>query len=219
MDIKTILLFLIIFGWSITAQAKKIPGYYIDNNGLRIEVVFKVNTMKNKGELDLAKLQHSIEYYKNDSLETLHPDDCKKYSFNFFDDTIEYLSVPDIYFYDTSIYPAYIFLRPKIIGTISVYYYYTGSSSTLYSPNSGWVKSSTIANGWILQNELGPHIFIRSGIGTKEDFKKIFFDWPELIERIENGKLDGHDMFKMVLAYNKWKVITMEPNEKLKTSN
>ena len=79
--------------------------------------------------------------------------------------------------------------------------------------------SSIMMNGWILENELGPYFAIKYGNGSREEYSQLFFDCPELVEKIENKEIKVSQMELMVRVYNKWKKIQDMPvNNTLKDS-
>lgn len=189
---------LLLFGllFSLPLFSIKLPGYYIDSNGFKKNVFFKVEYWFLGLRLDYFALQSSIEYTENETWHTLYPEDCRAFCFYYKNDSIRYISVFNAYNLNTEPTEENIFLRQEIKGMVSLYRFYTKKLT---------INGFSLEEGWILQHNSGLFMIINYGYGSKKEYMRMFFDHPDLVAAIDGGSLDGkRNMKDMIIIYNTW---------------
>lgn len=189
----------------LSAFGKKIPGYIVALDSTKQDVVFEVKMNLFSSEPNYVQLQTSVNYLQGGQSVNLYPGDCIKIGLNLPEGMVEFISVPNYYSEETKVGGNYLFLRPKIIGPVSQYYFYYIAYTTGPSATGGTFTSSSMVNGWILQNDLGPYKVLVRGNSKREEFIKLFFDYADLCTKIESKQIDKRDIEFMVNTYNYWK--------------
>ena len=126
------------------SKAEKVKGFYVTNNHDTIKALLKIPyNAAFSIDFNFIKMQQEMEYI-NDAGEkiTMTPNDILAYGFEYYDereekdDTMLFVSKKNIFYRSTdfSDNDSTIFLMQLVKGKLSLYNYYSISSSSLYLP-------------------------------------------------------------------------------------
>jgi len=189
------------------------PGYYIDRDGVKNNAVFLIRPALFSRQPDLGSIATGVVCIENGREFRLSPGMCQGIYFNKGQERIEFLSLPNLIgneYYDCDS----LFLRPKIIGHASLYYYYFFSHAPVLNiKDDGTVcprkpgPLSIAKQGWIIAKEDGTTIKITHR-GNKKYLSEFFHDHSSLAGTIRTGEAKGNvsNAEALVVSYNSWKV-------------
>lgn len=188
------------------------PGYFIDRDGNKKDAVFIVRPALFSSKPDFGSIVTGIRYIENGRKVTLTPGMCQSVYLRNDQEEIEFLSMPNLIgkkFHNSDS----VFLRPRIIGPATLYYYYYVSHSPLISyREDGSICTrkngplSITKQGWIIAREDGTALRITRR--TKRKLIAGFFrDYERLASMILSGDADckAKNTEKLVVDYNDWK--------------
>src|SRR5688572_3920908 len=203
---KIVLVVSLMFGL-FNADAKKIPGKIVLNNGETINVTLLIPFGFLSSQPTYTKLQMRARYIDASNKKVvIRPDDAKEISFDLNGQTIRMISVND----DLGLQSLFAsqkraFLKLEIDGALRLFtYYFTQHSPGMYTGSPGGMTGGTYYNvdKFVLQKKNGPLKQPR-GISFRKDMSEYFSDCPELVERIQKRDLRKGDLEIMVMEYNK----------------
>lgn len=195
---KLILLFAIVSTSSISVSAKKVEGYFINNNNRKVTVVFLVPFGIGSGPT-FERIQEKITYIKDDREEVLYPEDAREIIFTYKDKTYRMISIYDNIGLSKRNQSSDLFLCVEIDGQMRLLHYYASSQTVPTGPNGLGVGIIGGGECHLLQNGGGYLVKLRD-LFLKKDLIEAFDDCPEIIEKVKSTEFP--DVEKMVKLYN-----------------
>lgn len=189
---KFLILILLLF-FSLLAKAVKLPGYYITQDGERIEVTFSVPTLGFSSDIDFINLQHMIKYNINNQEGELRPGQALEYGFDYKGNHIRmvFKKASVVTFKDLIDSSKGIFLQLVEEGYMQYYDF-------VYQPG---LNNFKVKPKYVLQKEDGDLILINR-MGFKRNLANYLSDCTILAEKIRNKLLDYKDIILIVREYN-----------------
>lgn len=204
---KILSLLAIVFFLCTNSEAKKIPGFFISNDGDTVHVTFSVSVNLFRQEIKISRIQEKIRYY--DSLKnskTLKPGSASELVMINSGDTIRMLSRANNLGLGSFASRNAIFLWLIKDGPLQLFRYYESQASAPSFNHS----TNTVSGGYtyetesyILQKRGQPLFRTRSMISFRKDMTNYLSDCPELAKKIENKQYRSDDMLLIVEEYNK----------------
>jgi hypothetical protein len=205
---KTLLIGLIGLFCSSLASAKKLEGYFINQENDTIEVLFSIPTKFLSGQAHFESIQWRVKYYNSSNeKQILKPSQAKEFGFVFKGEQVRFLSrknslsLSGPFFGDTE----YVFLKLEVEGKLKLFHFYsTQSSPGIYNASSGMMTGGYFYSleRYILQKDDG-ELFKPRGIAFRKDMAKYLFDCPTVADRIEGRDLKKGDIEQIVVEYNR----------------
>jgi hypothetical protein len=212
MVVRWIIFLLAAFIFVSAANGQRYPGYYIDSEGFKKDVIFLIDPVLFSRQPDFGSITTGIIYYENGQCKRLTPGMCQSIFFRHGEEQIEFLSLPNLMvreFYNTDS----LFLRPKIIGQAALYYFYFNSHSpALNIRNDGTAfprkpgPLSITKQGWIIAKDDGS-VYKITRRSNRKDIAVCFDDYNYLAAMIRSGitKSNIKATENLVNEYNTWK--------------
>jgi hypothetical protein len=212
MVVRWISAFIAVFFLVATGYGQSYSGYYIDRYGTTNEAVFLIEPVLLSRQPDFKTIINGVSCIENGQKMKLTPGKCQSLYIHSGNEVIEFLSLPNLIGKDQYAADS-IFLRPRIIGPATLYYYYY----IRHFPNMNFHSNETVVarrpgplsktkQGWIIAKEDGTTIRITRK-SKKKEIADFFRDYYNMARLILNGKENGnvHTVEKLVVNYNSWK--------------
>jgi len=204
--------FLVVFFFVAAGYGQSYSGYYTDRYGITNEAVFLIEPVLLSRQPDFKTIITGVSCIENGQKMKLTPGKCQSLHIYIGNEVIEFLSLSNLI--GKGLYAAdSIFLRPRIIGPATLYYYYY----IRHFPNMNFHSNETVAarrpgplsrtkQGWIIAKEDGTTIKITRK-SKKKEIADFFSDNDNMARLILNGKDNGNVLTveKLVVNYNSWK--------------
>ena len=200
---------------NLSTYGQDYPGYFIDKEGEKNEVVFKIEPVLFGKEPNFETILTKIHYTINEQKGKLTPDMCKSFCLFLNNEDVVFLSLPNL-IGGNLIAPNGIFLRPRITGPAALYYYYYSNNSTSMSlaPNGSMRMQGSgpfgkTKQGWIIAKDDGKTLKITYGGARRKDLANFFQDYTTMAEMILNKETSGtviQDTERLVNEYNTWRL-------------
>lgn len=153
---------------SFSVDAMKVKGYYINLEGDTIQTIFKAKFNVFTGHPDYNKIAGGVYFVDNEKT-FLEPGMCREIGFTHMESDYILLSVPNNFKHLLKVYTSNVFMAPRILGPVSLYYS-TYTQSTSFMGANGSMSQSNIADlGWILEKHNKRTLRITYGSATKID--------------------------------------------------
>jgi len=204
---KLLFLLVTVFFLNTNSEAKKIPGYFINNNDDTVYVTFSVPVNLFRQEIKMERLQEKIRYYDSlNNSNNLKPGNASELVMINSGDTIRMLSRANNLGLGSFASRKAIFLWLIKDGPLQLFKYYESQASAPCFDHT----SNTVSGGYvyetekyILQKRGQPLFRTRNKVSFRKDMTDYLSDCPELAKKIENKQYRSDDMLLIVEEYNK----------------
>ena len=202
---KLLITILSLFVFTI-AEARKIPGKIVDNEGNTTNVVFNVPFGFLGSTPNYEKIQFRIAYFDEaNKKKVLKPDHARRIIFTHKGEEIIMVSrintIDAGTIFNTS---TNIFLRLRMDGKLKLFSFYSSSYSPgVYNPTTGVTSAghSYSFSNFVLQ--LGDkRLFHPRGIRFRKEMMEYLRDCPDVVSLIESRELRKGDLEAIVILYN-----------------
>lgn len=193
-----------IFCISFSVDAMKVKGYYIDLERDTIGTLFKTKFNLLTGHPDYNKIAGGVYHFVDNQKSFLEPGMCREIRFTHMESDFILLSVPNNFKHLLKVYTSKIFMDPRILGPVCIYYSTYSNSISSMGANGTITQSSYAQLVWILEKHNKRTLKITYGSATKNDLLNFFSDWEELENLLETKELSKRETIRIVEAYNLW---------------
>jgi len=193
---KIILLTVFLVFLSLQSEARRVKGYYLDNQMDTFYVTFNIHITP-PNDVDPRYLHNGLTFWdSNDNQRTLKPHQAKAFSFNYNKENHYFVSCQDYLNLSKHVVKkpsTYLFLKLEVEGSMRLLSY-------SYSQNVG-IDFSVPTTIMIYQrrNDL---LFVPKLVAHKKSLVKYFEDCPQVQSKIQSNIFGKGDEVEIVKAYN-----------------
>ena len=193
---KLILLVVFLVGLSLQSQARKVKGYFLDNNRDTSYVTFNIH-ISPPNDVDARYLHNGLTFWdSNDNERVLKPHQAKEFCFTYNKIDYRFISCQDYLNLSKHVVKkssTYLFLKLEVEGSMRLLSY-------TYTQHVG--IDFSYATTILLFQRKNDLLFSPKIMAHKKSLVKYFEDCPQVQDKIKSNYFGKGDEVEMVKTYN-----------------